>query len=341
MKQYLRKLIPAVAAALGAACLMFALGCEGAQPVQPLPTGLQMQASPSRAPETPKPSPSPSPSPSPVPTPFSLVWLSDTQNMSYYDFPGALESMGRWIADEKQEQNILYVVQTGDAVDEGWVPKQWAHFDQMYDQFKDVLPYFPIAGNHDVGIKWHGYEPYLARPYMQDFPPEQSFDGGKALYTTFSAGGTDFLLLGAGWESEENAAGWMNDVLKQHENDVAILLFHGYIRTDGTFTKVGKLMYEQVVAPNPNVRLVLCGHISGTGFRTDEFDDTGDGVPDRVVNAMLYNYQHYGENCGQLRILTFDPLARSIEVTTYSPFRNRYYKDDTFKAETFDLDHAF
>lgn len=289
----------------------------------------------------PTPSQAPAPTLSPAPTPFSFIWLADTQSMSYYDYPDALASMGCWIAGQIEERNILYVLQTGDAVDEGWVPKQWEHFDQLYNQFKDVLPYFSIAGNHDVGIKWHGYEPYLERPYVRSISPAQSFEKGRAAYATVHAGGFDFLLLGAGWESETDAVGWMNTVLREHPNDVAILLFHGYINADGTFTKIGKQMFEQVVRPNPNVRLVLSGHVRGTGFRFDELDDSGDGIPDRRVNSMIYNYQHYGENCGQLRILTFDPLIRSIEVTTYSPYMDRYYKDDYFKRETFLLEQSF
>lgn len=326
-------------------CFLLVLAVFGTACSQSLVPSALPPSDPAAATESagvsPTPTASPVPSPTPVPTPFSIAWLSDTQNMSYYDFPGALECMGKWIVDERENRNILYVVQTGDAVDEGWVPKQWKHFDQLYDQFKDALPYFPVAGNHDVGLKWHGYEPYLARPYVQAIPAEYAFDGGRALYATFSAGGTDFLLLGAGWESEEDATDWMNGVLQEHPDDVAILLFHGYIKKDGSFTKVGKLMYEQVVTPNPNVRLVLCGHISGTGFRYDELDDTGDGVPDRGVNTMLYNYQEYYDNCGQIRLLTFDPAQRNIRVMTYSPFKDRYYKDSYFDAAEFTLEDAF
>ncbi|MEN6561991.1 MAG: metallophosphoesterase [Christensenella sp.] len=261
--------------------------------------------------------------------------------MSYYNYPGALSSMGRWIADQKKSRNIVYVVQTGDAVDEGWIPKQWENFDQLYHGFQDILPYFPIAGNHDVGMQWHGYGPYLARPYVKGFPRGNSFEGGRAVFATFSAGGTDFLLLGAGWESEVESVAWMNDVLRQYPDDTAILLFHGYINADGTFTKVGQQMFDRVVAPNPNVRLVLCGHVRGTGYRSDDLDDTGDGAPDRRVNTMLCNYQHYDQNCGQLRVLTFDPVSRSIEVMTYSPYSDYLFEDDYFKASTFKLEHAF
>ena len=69
-------------------------------------------------------------------------------------------------------------------------------------------------------------------------------------------------------------------------------------------------------SPNPNVRLVLCGHVCGTGYRAEDIDDTGDGVPDRRVNAMLYNYQHYELESGQIRLLTFDPVSHGLTVMT-------------------------
>ena len=150
-----------------------------------------------------------------------------------------------------------------------------------------------------------------------------------------------FLLLGAGWESEELAANWMNEVLRAHPDSVAILLFHGYLQGSGGFTVPGKQMFEQVVRKNPNVRLVLCGHVNGTDVRYDELDDDGDGVPDRRVTAMMYNFQSAGQDCGQLRLLTFNPADRSMTVLTYSPFTKRRYPDYHFSKAEFTIDHAF
>ena len=67
-----------------------------------------------------------------------------------------------------------------------------------------------------------------------------------------------------------------------------------------------------------------------------------DAKPDRVVNAMLYNYQGYDHtNSGQIRMLTFDTATRNLHVFTYSPFTKRYYRDDFFKSLEFDLKDAF
>ena len=273
--------------------------------------------------------------------PFSIIWIADTQTMVYREYDKALTTMGEWIAGQTQYPDVRYVVHTGDAVDNGLQPKQWETFDLLYGRFRGKLPYFPIAGNHDLGVKTGDYSAYLKRPYIRRYPKERSFAGGRAIYDTFSAGGTDFLLLGVGWNAEEQAAHWIDNVLDSYPDRVAILLVHSYINGDGSFAEHGEQIHDQIVKRHPNIRLVLSGHVRGSGIRIEDFDDNNDTAPDRRVNALVYNYQHFTINCGQLRVLTFFPADRSIRVVTYSPYTKIFYKDGHFKTEEFELKDAF
>lgn len=72
--------------------------------------------------------PAPTPSPTPIPTPFSIVWMTDTQAMSCFS-PEALDSMGCYIRDNLERENILCVFHTGDLVDNGFRPYQWDNFN--------------------------------------------------------------------------------------------------------------------------------------------------------------------------------------------------------------------
>jgi len=56
---------------------------------------------------------------------------------------------------------------------------------------------------------------------------------------------------------------------------------------------------------------------------------------------MIYNFQDYDTDCGQLRLLTFDPLSRDLSVMTYSPYRDRFYRDGYFHEAEFVLENAF
>ncbi len=304
-------------------------------------SALHVSATPSVSPAG-TPAASHTPTPEPSPEQFSIIWLSDTQTIAYRRDNRVFQAMGEWIAAQQEPLNIRYIVQTGDLVDNGYVKKQWDSFDIMAKQFFGKIPYLPIAGNHDLGIKLQQYDAYLEIPYVKAIPKEQTFENGKAVYAEFQAGGQDFLLLGAGWGADISSVAWMNSVLRSHPNHIAILLFHSYVTAKGDLAYQGDEMRDLVVAKNPNVRLVLSGHIRGSGYRLEEFDDDGDGIMDRQVHAMLYNYQEYPSyGSGQLRVLSFDTATRDIHVSTYSPYTDRTYADNHFKEKEFDLLDAF
>jgi predicted MPP superfamily phosphohydrolase len=286
----------------------------------------------------------PPPPPTPIPTPeeFSIVWLADTQTIAYHQQNDVFQAMGEWIMSNEKPLDIRYIVQTGDMVDNGFQKKQWDSFHILLDQFYGKIPYLPIAGNHDIGVKWENYRGYLDQSFVKELPKDHIFNRGRAVYAEFQAGGVDFLLIGAGWNSEVLSSYWVNKTLKAHPDHVAILLFHSYTRVDGGLSRQGVFVHDMIVKNNPNVRLVLSGHLRGNGFRAEEFDDNNDGVMDRTVNAMLYNYQGYDHtNSGQIRVLTFDTATRNIHVFTYSPYTERYFRDEYFKSNEFDLENAF
>lgn len=273
---------------------------------------------------------------------FSIIWLADTQTIAYHQDNDVFEAMGSWIMSHQEALNVRYIVQTGDLVDYGFHQRQWNSFDTLSRHFFGKIPYLPIAGNHDLGSGWDDYTAYLERPFVQAIPTERKFKNGQAAYATFRAGGLDFLLVGEGWNAGLAADAWVSDVLAAHRNSVAILLFHSYINNCGELDCERATQHDIIVQKHPNVRLALSGHHRGTGYQSEAFDDDGDGVADRTVNAMLYNYQGYTKiESGQLRVLTFDTQTRSIHVATYSPYSGKYYRDSYFREFEFDLKDAF
>lgn len=271
---------------------------------------------------------------------FTIVWVSDTQDIAYRNRGDVLESMGQWIIHNRDALRIRYVVQTGDAVDNGASPWQWKAYDHLLQPFKGRIPYIAAAGNHEV--KKNGYLDYWMREDVRRIPRAQTIDRGKASFATFKFNDSKFIIVSVGFGVELQYADWMNHVLKTHPDHTAILILHDYLAASGNFSITGKQVFQQVVVPNPNVRLVLCGHVPSLKARADAVDDNGDGTPDRVVNELLYDYQNYKEDFGQIRWLTFNLPDRSITVTTYSPFTKRYYKDFNFGNQAiFTIPNAF
>ena len=295
--------------------------------LQPTPT-----ASPS---PTATPSPTPSPSPTPEPTPFSLYWISDTQVYAYR-YPKIFNKIFAYMANACAEQNALGVMMTGDIVDNRSEQRHWDHAKAAISLIEGRLPLWSVAGNHDVGADKGDYRIYLSYGFCAAEEGDQLYKDGVCWYDTFTAAGQDFLLLGIGWQNDSDYLPWARGVLETYPDHTAILLVHSFLTDRGGLTGTGKNLEKELLSHYPNLRLVLCGHNDGSARWQKEYEDG------HTANALMYNFQDDKKNgLGYLRILTFDPADRSLQVTTYSPWFDdyNYYRDES--KDTFTLTEAW
>jgi len=258
---------------------------------------------------------------------FSLIWLTDTQYYSS-DYPFICREMTQWIANHIDDLRIKYVFFTGDFVD-GRTEAQWNEAVKAMSVLDEAVPWICIAGNHDVGTSAPDYTGYLKRFGEEHFDALAKTDSGYykngvGRYDLFSAGGEDYIVAGLGYKAaDEEGIRWLDSVLDRFSDRRAILLFHEYIDTDGTLLAAGETLREEIVQKHKNVRLMLCGHRYASREVEDEFDDDGDGKPDRTVYQILGNYQSVGNGGqGYLRILkVYDDR---IEMGAYSPYLEDY-----------------
>src|SRR4029077_14448287 len=113
---------------------------------------------------------------------------------------------------------------------------------------------------------------------------------------------------------------------------------HDYIMMGqpGTTINDGEEMWQKLIEPNHNVKLVFSGHdVSGNDLPPGTSGHlTSTRADGSVVHQILANYQTCtGAPCGTspqgnlvyggagfLRILRFSSVAKTISVTTYSPY---------------------
>ncbi len=192
--------------------------------------------------------------------------------------------------------NIEYVFHSGDLVDEADQEYQWLHADEYMKTLDDAnIPYGVLAGNHDVLQKDNDYTEYY-KYFGEDRFMEKPYYGGSYLnnrghYDLISVNGNDFIMMYLGWGIDEEGIAWMNEILAQYPDRMAILTFHEYLQATGTRHPLGEKLYNEVVIPNENVVTVLSGHYHEAQTLIDEIDDDGDGMPDRTVYQMLADYQ--------------------------------------------------
>lgn len=259
--------------------------------------------------------------------PFSLIWFSDTQYYAYKK-PEIFLSMADWAVRVRQEYNAVAVVCTGDIVDNRNYTRHWTNAEAAILRVREAMPFYCVAGNHDVGADKVEYETYLEYDLCSSPSAMAISDDGHCWALPLPEQG--ILLCGIGWQNDTSYADWVNERIAEYADLPAVLLVHSFLNDDGSLSTNGKRVEEAILRESPSVRLVLCGHNDGSARWSRTYDDG------HTVNAMMYNFQDdkkYG--LGYARILMFNPGTRNVAVTTYSPYLNdyNYYRDserDTF-----------
>lgn len=264
---------------------------------------------------------------------FTLAWESDTQ---YYneEFHEHQTNIHDYVLAERENKNIQFMFHTGDVVDDWDQPAQWATANPEYQRLDDAgLPYSVLAGNHDVGHTSNDYTEFSRhfgeQRYVDNPWYGESYQDNRGHYDLFSAGGIDFINVAMGWGPDDEEIAWMNEVLAKHPERVAILNLHEFMLTTGGLGPIPQRILDEVAATNPNVSMIMSGHYHDAFQRTDSFDDDGDGVDDRTVTSMLFDYQGLPEGGqGYLRLLHFDNQGQKMMVRTYSPSLKDYNSDE-------------
>lgn len=265
--------------------------------------------------------------------PFTIAMMPDTQ---FYSQHGHLHfhflGQTNWVAQNRAR--VAFAVQVGDIVQSGASdPAQWVRADAAIQVLDGVLPHTVALGNHDFDtvsskasaqefVRWFGPSRYAGRSWYGGSTPD-----GQNSYQVFTGGREAFLHLALEWRASDDALAWAQEVLARHPDLPAIVSTHEHLgigdpapwrtggRTpDGTGNNGAEDVHRKLVEPFDQVFLVMCGHVHGTGRRTDT---TPLG---RTVHSMLADYQSdpNGGN-GYFRTLEVSPRAATIAVRAISP----------------------
>jgi hypothetical protein len=287
----------------------------------------------------------------------TIVVLPDTQ---YYSstYPSVFTGQTDWIIEHKpaNDLNIAAVLHVGDIVDSD-LTVQWTVGNPAMRELDKVVPYVVVPGNHDYSTAdrktmMKNYFAPSSMPWITGTMKPDEIDNN---YTLMDIGPQKWLILGLEFGPRDSVIAWANRILKTYAQYPAILLTHLYLYADGTryninvggtdqskstyqnwnpqyygFTAAegindGEAMWQQLVLPNSNVRLVFCGHQTGWARLTSTRPDG------TTVHQMLSDYQWLnGENFGYgyLRIVQLDYASKEIRVRTFSPYLNGFLTDD-------------
>ena len=284
---------------------------------------------------------------------FSIVLLPDTQKYLQNNTPEMFTAQTQWIADNHLIENIKFVMHEGDIVHSN-TAAEWQRANESMSILDGVVPYSLLPGNHDMGSNGSAdtrdtslYNEYFPVSRYQNTPtfggvyePEK-YDNN---YHTFSAGGTDWLVLSLEFAPRDPVIAWANAVVENHPNHRVIVVTHCYMHEDESrhsgqpwnpdyynisFHKDGvndgEEIWNKFVKLHSNISFVFSGHVlyDGLGRMVSE------GLKENDVYQILTNFQSYNNGGdGYLRILEIDPSANTFTAKSYSPYLDEYKTDN-------------
>ncbi len=279
---------------------------------------------------------------------FTIMPISDTQFYHGTKNGGTAataQAQTSWIVENMKLRNIKYAIQLGDCVelgDNNGNDIEWRRADTTFKILENPvttslphgLPYGICVGNHDQGPTGSGGASLSTTFYNQYFGKSRfsgrTYYGGNYgsnndnHFQLFSASGIDFISISFEYDplQDLNVTNWADSLLKAYPTRKGIVSSHWIINANASFSAQGQIIYDQL-KDNPNLSLMLCGHVTEEARRTDPV------AGGNVVHTMLSDYQARtnGGN-GWTRILEFSPNDNAIYVKTYSPTLNQFETDD-------------
>jgi len=270
---------------------------------------------------------------------FTVIALPDTQNYSDDNPDTYFIGQTQWIVDNHDTSNIVYVAHEGDIVNSAGDTNQWDRADAAMSLLEnpattgltDGIPYGMVPGNHDEPTAnynlYFGVSRFSGRGYYGGHYGTTNDNN----YTLFSASGMDFIVVNLEFQPGTAELNWADARLKEFSDRRAIVVSHYILNTDGS---LGYPAIYNELQDNPNLFLMLCGHMHDEAQRTE----TGDYG--NTIYILLADYQDEanGGN-GYLRTMRFSPASDTIYVKTYSPTVPGYLTDGDSQFElTYDMD---
>jgi hypothetical protein len=177
---------------------------------------------------------------------FMVVVLPDTQIYAQR-YPETFEAQLKWVAENREEHNIVFVSHVGDIVQNGDSDEQWAAAQAAYDWIEGLdLPHGFSAGGHDYWVGGDAHDNSCANfghldcdltDFRENFGPDryagvdwyQASPSGKSSAQTVSAGGLDLLFLHLPQDTPRDEVDWAHEVLDAHPGHLTHLTTHRYL----------------------------------------------------------------------------------------------------------------
>ena len=213
-------------------------------------------------------------------TTYSIVHLSDTQNLATY-YPDTYNLTFSYLESIKKQYNISAIIITGDLVNTWDKKSEWDAYSRARNQTN--IPLYVTAGNHDTnrGKNYQYYSLYTGEQKGNYVTAVNDFDFVGINYVEKSLAPQEFPAL--------------RQAIVNGSHNFTIIATHYYMGKDGTISALGKDIERQLIV-QPTI--ILAGHIHGelirvkniSGYQViEDLTDYQNGEPGGVLKNKNYS----------------------------------------------------
>ncbi|HEX2972775.1 MAG TPA: metallophosphoesterase [Tepidisphaeraceae bacterium] len=277
---------------------------------------------------------------------FTLAVIPDSQQEILKADDDRLANRLQWLVAHRRELNLAMVLHVGDLLN--WDTPDHIQYERASKAFKLLddagILYALTLGNHDTAATKEGgsaapgktntnqrntttfntYFPATRLKVVGHTYPDHQVENA---YRVFHAGGLDWLVINLELWARLGAIDWARKVIDEHPHHNVILLTHAFLTAKGEIQadnggygdKSPRYIFENLIKPCANVRLVFSGHVGSHGYRTDQ------GEHGNTVYQFLQCYHDGTTN--PVRLFEIDPKNKTIATRVYCPSIDQI-KDD-------------
>jgi hypothetical protein len=142
-------------------------------------------------------------------------------------------------------------------------------------------------------------------------------------FQTFSAGGLNWLAINLELWPRAGAVAWAKTVVEKYPNHNVMIVTHNHLTRQSTIEQQNggygdnspQYVFDNLIKPYPNIRLVFSGHVGSHGYRTDK------GEKGNKIYQFLQTYHSNTDN--PVRLFEIDTKNGTIRTRVYCPSTGR------------------
>ena len=278
---------------------------------------------------------------------YTFACVGDTQSLVKLN-PDKLHCIYDFLLDNADAMKIERVIGLGDMTEDN-TADQWELVSKQVFRLDGRIPYTVVRGNHDHFARTPEAEAtkeLMFGYYFNNDTYRRQYDGSydgtpHHVYTRFTAGGTDYLLLCLDYGPDDGVLDWASEVVERYPQDRVILATHAFLFHDFTTIDENDIcpprkavgfnncdeMWDKFVSKHPNIALVLCGHDPSNELVVSRMT----GEQGNAVTCCLIDPQHtdyYDRAAGLVALLHFSHGGSRIRIDYYSTVEGKFYKTD-------------